>query len=61
MPKLDVSELNIIASVLGMMKPKLRQRNPLQLTNLCSGVFTMLFGLVAVNVKSRWYLGEARE
>ncbi|KAK7981357.1 hypothetical protein PG988_003595 [Apiospora saccharicola] len=39
MPKLDVSELNIIASVLG--------------------VFTMIFGLIAVNVKSRWYLGEA--
>ncbi|KAK7928325.1 hypothetical protein PG985_005323 [Apiospora marii] len=39
MPKLDVSELNIIASVLG--------------------VFTMIFGLIAVNIKSRWYLGEA--
>ncbi|KAK8079440.1 Na(+) H(+) antiporter [Apiospora hydei] len=39
MPKLDVSELNIIASVLG--------------------AFTMIFGLIAVNIKSRWYLGEA--
>ncbi|KAK8050924.1 hypothetical protein PG993_002309 [Apiospora rasikravindrae] len=39
MPKLDVSELNVVASVLG--------------------AFTMIFGLIAVNVKSRWYLGEA--
>ncbi|KAK8869051.1 Na(+)/H(+) antiporter [Apiospora arundinis] len=39
MPTLDVSELNIIASVLG--------------------VFTILFGLIAVQIKNRWYLGEA--
>ncbi|KAK8091301.1 hypothetical protein PG994_000806 [Apiospora phragmitis] len=36
MPNLDVSELNIIAAVLG--------------------AFTMIFGLIAVNIKSRWYL-----
>ncbi|KAI1370980.1 Na(+)/H(+) antiporter 1 [Hypoxylon crocopeplum] len=39
MPTLDVSELNIVVSVLG--------------------AFTVLYGLVAVKIRSVWYLGEA--
>ncbi|KAI2622709.1 Na(+)/H(+) antiporter 1 [Hypomontagnella submonticulosa] len=39
MPTLDVSELNIVVSILG--------------------IFTVLYGLVAVKIKGVWYLGEA--
>ncbi|KAF2730780.1 Na(+)/H(+) antiporter 1 [Polyplosphaeria fusca] len=39
MPTLDVSELNIIISVLG--------------------AFTVLFGIISVKIKQKWYLGEA--
>ncbi|KAI4861466.1 Cation/H+ exchanger [Hypoxylon rubiginosum] len=39
MPTLDVSDLNIVVSVLG--------------------IFTVIYGLVAVKIKGVWYIGEA--
>ncbi|KJZ74361.1 hypothetical protein HIM_06171 [Hirsutella minnesotensis 3608] len=39
MPSLDVSELNIVLSVLG--------------------AFIVLYGIISVKIKQRWYLGEA--
>lgn len=41
MPNLDVSELNIVLSVLG--------------------AFILLYGIISVLIKSRWFLGEARK
>ncbi|KAK5653717.1 hypothetical protein OQA88_8748 [Cercophora sp. LCS_1] len=39
MPKLDVSELNIVVAVLG--------------------AFILLYGIISVKIKARWFLGEA--
>ena len=41
MPSLDVSELNIVLSILG--------------------AFTVLYGLISVKMKQKWYMGEARK
>lgn len=55
MPTLDVSELNIVISVLGEWT---RQDNIGRGITLL-GAFTILYGFISVKIKQDWYLGEA--
>lgn len=67
MPVLNLSELNIVLSVLGPYlgtHPSLGacrlSLRPL-LTCLYLGAFTVLYGIISVKIKQAWYLGEARQ
>lgn len=56
MPTLDVSELNIVISVLGTPTALICQK---RVTDQIQGAFTILYGLISVKIKQKWYLGEA--
>lgn len=54
MPTLDVSEVNVVLSVLGMLS------DPFSNSILTAlGAFTILYALPSVKIKNVWYLGEA--
>lgn len=55
MPSLNVSDLNVVISVLGELSSTLSQFHA-----DFSGAFTILYGLSSVKIKNVWYLGEAR-
>lgn len=57
MPTLDVNELNIVISVLGKRPWWLSFR--LQTLTWPVGAFTVLYELISVKMKQKWYLGEA--
>lgn len=57
MPALDVSELNVVISALGISKTS-------AVLLLCAptdtlGGFMVLYGVISVKIKNVWYLGEA--
>jgi hypothetical protein len=56
MPSLDVSELNIVIAVLGMLLGRLVR----SLTHKITGAFIVGYGFLSVKIKQVWYLGEAR-
>lgn len=55
MPTLDVSELNIVISLLGEWKCPIE----LSMEITFIGAFTILYGFISVKIKQDWYLGEA--
>lgn len=58
MPTLDVSELNIVISVLGMLSSE-KQISLSTILIISTGAFTILYGIISVKIKQIWYLGEA--
>lgn len=58
MPTLDVSELNIVISVLGMLSSE-KQISLSTILIIITGAFTILYGIISVKIKQIWYLGEA--
>lgn len=62
MPILDVSELNIVLSILGMYGKDHEPDSNFQRANSRPtglGSFIVLYGFIAVKIKQVWYLGEA--
>ncbi|KAI1335713.1 Cation/H+ exchanger [Xylariaceae sp. FL0016] len=66
MPSLDVSELNIVLTILGKCWTSIHPAGwplpPLTTaakSNTLPGIFTISYGYVSVKIKQRWYLGEA--
>lgn len=59
MPTLDVSELNVVVAVLGKWGGRRAKDNDESLLTICQGTFVVVYGLLAVKIKSIWYLGEA--
>ena len=60
MPTLDVSELNVVLGVLGKRNVLAVAITPtIDESNLLTGTFIVLYGVISVKIKSRWYLGEA--
>jgi hypothetical protein len=57
MPSLDVSELNIVIAVLGMLLGRLVR----SLSHKITGAFIVGYGFLSVKIKQVWYLGEARK
>jgi len=57
MPTLDISELNVVISVLGR---KCSSATEQQFTDVkITGAFIILYGFISVKIKQVWYLGEA--
>jgi hypothetical protein len=56
MPTLDVSELNIVIAILGML---INISKVAAANHTVAGAFIVCYGFLSVKIKQVWYLGEA--
>lgn len=55
-PLLDVSKFNVVLSVISGYSI---QSRACYFTDTLEGLYILLFGFISLQIKQRWYLGEA--